>query len=121
MKRNWLDKIKQLAVSIADLKRYWKVIVGFLLRVSQIDQEREAKQIENMNAYLTVVAEQLEKMKSSGVSDDEVRKLAIELKVPLIQSNLEAMIINRNMNPINHREELDPSPETEGETERQES
>lgn len=100
MKGSWLDQVKLVASSISELKRYWKVLIGFLSRVSNLEVEREARQIENMKRYLEIVTEQLIVMKNAGCSETEIKKLAKELNVPLIQANLEAMIIARKMNPM---------------------
>ncbi|CAE6754804.1 hypothetical protein R69927_07811 [Paraburkholderia domus] len=95
MEHNWPALIKAAALRIAGLKRYWKLISGFVYRVSLLAETREAKKIENMIKYLDGVSKTLTVLKKNGVPDEKIQELAIELNVPLIQANLEGMIIAR--------------------------
>lgn len=95
MEQVWLSLIKAAALRVVGLKRYWKVICKFVSKVSLLEETREARRIENMTKYLEAVAKNLSSMKRNGVSDEAIRALAVELNVPLIQANLEAMVIAR--------------------------
>lgn len=95
----WLETIKDAISSITGLKKYWKVLCEFISQVSLLKEAREARQIENMAKYLEVVNKQLVSMKEMGCSDEDIKKLATELNIPLIQANLEAMLIARKLNP----------------------
>lgn len=97
MDPTWLAALKAAVTQIKSIKRYWLIAVNFVKRVWSLDELREAKQIENMTKYLEAVAKTLAVMKKSGVPEDEIRQLALELNVPLIQANLEAMIIARGL------------------------
>ena len=95
MDQPWLRFVKDAILRVAGLKRYWKLIVGFVGRVALLNETREAKQVENMTRYLESVSKYLAVMRKNGCSDDEIRRYAVELNVPLIQANLEAMIVER--------------------------
>ena len=95
----WLKAIKDAIASIANLKKYWKVLCKFVLEVSLLKEAKEARQIENMEKYLAVVGKQLALMKEMGCPEEDIQKLAKELNIPLIQANLEAMLIARKLNP----------------------
>lgn len=95
MEQHWLGFLKGTISQIIGLKKYWKVLCGFVSRVSLLNETREARQIENMTKYLQAVAKQLVVMKRSGCSEEVIRDLAIKLNVPVIQANLEAMIVAR--------------------------
>ena len=99
--------------SISSLKRYWKVILGFVSRVSLIEQHREEKQIKNMKLYLSVVSEQIDIMKKMGFSDKEIQDQLSRLNAPLIQANLEAMIISRKLQYLKPGDKEKSSPELE--------
>ena len=91
----WMPLIKAAISKIINLRRYWKLVTGFVVRVSTLPEAKEAKQIDNMAKYIDTVAKHLGTLKRSGVPDEQIRRLAVELNVPLIQANLEAMIIAR--------------------------
>jgi len=95
MQPYWISLIKAAVVRAVNIKRYWKLVTGFIAKVSTLPEAKEAKQIENMAKYLEAVAKQLTALKRAGVSEEKVRALAVELNVPLIQANLEAMLIAR--------------------------
>lgn len=95
MESHWLKLIKTAIIGIFSLRRYWKVLCGFISRVSLLNESRESKQLDNMAKYLDAVAKNLAVMKKNGCPEEEIRILARELNVPLIQANLEAMIIAR--------------------------
>lgn len=99
--------------SISFLKRYRKVILGFIFRVSLIEQNREEKQLKNMKLYLSVVSDQIDDMKKIGFSDKEIREQLSRLNVPLIQANMEAMIISRKLQYLKSGDQEKPPPELE--------
>lgn len=95
MQPYWIALIKATIIKIGTIKRYWKLATGYVERVWMLPEAKEAKQIENMARFLEAVAKQLTELKHAGVPDEELRRLAVQLNVPLIQANLEAMILVR--------------------------
>lgn len=100
MEPYWVALIKAAVTKTESIKRYWKLVTGFVARVWTLSEAKEAKQIENMARYLETVAKQLTALKHAGVPGEELRKLAVSLNVPLIQANLEAMIIARQFSSV---------------------
>lgn len=97
MQPGWIALIKETLAQIADFRRYWKLVTGFISKVSTIPEAKEAKRIENTEKYLIALAKQLSAMKKMGTPDEELRQLAESLGVPLLQANLEAMVIARQL------------------------
>lgn len=95
MEQHWLSFLKAATSRIIGMKRYWKAICGFVSRVAMLNETREARQIENMTKHLESVSKSLSIMKRNGCPEDVLRKLAVDLNVPLVQANLEAMIVAR--------------------------
>ena len=105
--------LERFIQKVSVLKRYWKVIMGFISRVSLIEQHREEKQINNMKLYLSAVSDQIDIMKKMGRSEKEIQDQLSQLNVPLIQANLEAMIISRNLQYLSSGDKEDSPPELE--------
>ena len=95
MEQQWLTFLKAAMSRIIGLKRYWKAICEFVSRIAMLNETREARRIENMAKYLDVVSKSLSIMKRNGCPEEVLRKLAVDLNVPLIEANLEAMIVTR--------------------------
>lgn len=108
-----LGFLESFIQKISSLKRYRKVILGFLSRVSLIEQHREEKQISNMKLYLSAVSDQIDIMKKMGFSEKEIQEQLSQLNVPLIQANLEAMIISRKIQYLKSGDLENPPPELE--------
>lgn len=95
MEQHWLTFLKAAMSRIIGLKRYWKAIVEFVSRIAMLNETREARRIENMAKYLDVVSKSLSIMKRNGCPEEVLRRLAVDLNVPLIEANLESMIVAR--------------------------
>ena len=95
MEQPWLTFLKAATSRIIGLKRYWRTICGFVSRIAMLNETREARRIENMAKYLDVVSKSLSIMKRNGCPDEVLRKLAVDRNVPLIEANLESMIVAR--------------------------
>lgn len=100
MEQHWLTFLKAATSRIIGLKRYWKTICGFVSRIAMLNETREARQIENMARYLDVVSKSLSIMKRNGCPEEVLRKLAVDLNVPLVEANLEAMIVARQFSVV---------------------
>ncbi len=109
MSQGWIELIKSGVLAVAGLKKYWKVICGFVAKVSMLDHAREFRQIENMTKYLEAVSKQLAAMKRAGVPQATIQGLAVSLNVPLIQANLEAMVIARQFTKAMYAESATPT------------
>lgn len=75
----------------------WQPVSSLISRVALLDEHREAKQIENIEKHLAAVAGTLKVLKASGASAEELRGLALSLQVPILQANLEAMLVARGL------------------------
>ncbi|MDF7827026.1 hypothetical protein P4B35_23580 [Pontiellaceae bacterium B12227] len=75
----------------------FNLLLGFLTHVAMIPQLREKKQIENMASYLDAVSQVLDELEKRGATKTEIKKMAQELNVPIIESNLKAMLLLREL------------------------
>lgn len=97
MEGHWSNLLKADILRIFSLKRYWKLICGFLEKVSLINEKREAYQIENSEKFLNSLAKIIVTMRENGCPEEEIQKIVMRQHA-LIQANLEAMIIARQFN-----------------------
>jgi hypothetical protein len=102
----WLAPLKSAIQYLRGASRYWLIVTKFVKRVSTIPGLVEKQQIENMDAYLRSLSKHMSELKRRGATDEELRFLAIQLSVPLIQANLEAMIVARRLS--GHCDDLNP-------------
>lgn len=78
------------------LKRIVRALLLVATRLMWWQEKAEEKQIRNTALYLEAADEVLRTLRDNGMPEDELRKLACDLNIPVIQAMMDAMLINRD-------------------------
>ena len=96
--RSTLGALADAIEKVSKLQPFTHFLPTFIGRVSRLFRGEEEKAIEVMEKYLRVVNKELIHLSKNGFSDKEIRKLAEELKIPILQANCDALRLSRYLN-----------------------